>query len=104
MTVHANSLLAYRDVPVTARQLTVAKAYEQGEATDLTIEQRTGLPINCVSGRVGELLQNTEDKEGKLTVPSILVWVRNEIVTAPDGKKRPHRVCRLRNYNKGLFG
>lgn len=57
--MHANSLHAYRELlPALSpkRRAVFACVAEFGPATDTDIAKRLGWPINCVTGRVGELL------------------------------------------------
>lgn len=57
--MHPNSLHAYREIMPTLspkRRAVFACVAEFGPATDTDIAKRLGWPINCVTGRVGELL------------------------------------------------
>lgn len=51
------SIAALETVPIGARQQQVLDALrELGAATDKEIANHTGLPINCITGRRGELV------------------------------------------------
>lgn len=60
MTTHINSRAAYhamRDAgELQAKELIVLQALEEGPCTRQELPARTGMPINCVAGRVRSLL------------------------------------------------
>lgn len=57
MTVRETSRAALETVPLGERQKAVLKALDYlGAATDLEIANHLALPINCITGRRGELV------------------------------------------------
>ncbi len=79
--MHPNSLEAYRGLNITQRQAQVYHAFEVlCSVTDLQVAEFLKMPINCVTPRVGELI----DKGILVECGNIKIGNRN------------HRVCRIK--------